>query len=54
MEELKKKRQECLVYTRVTWWMVPKSSMNPWKVAEFNDRRFYSSEHIYDIMWVTY
>ncbi|NTU69322.1 hypothetical protein HGB13_00620 [bacterium] len=38
------KRQICLVYTRVTGWMVPKSSMNPGKVAEFNDRKYYDGK----------
>ena len=44
MKELESKRTECLVFSRVTGWLVPRSSMNPGKVAEFNDRHFYSNK----------
>lgn len=43
MELKELQRQVCLVYSRVTGWFVPKSSMNLGKVAEFNDRQFYSN-----------
>jgi len=41
---MEKQRQECLIFSRVTGWFVPRSSMNPGKVAEFNDRKYYSNE----------
>lgn len=27
-------RQECEVYSRVCWWIVPRSAMNPGKQSE--------------------
>lgn len=40
MEE-KKERQECIIYSRVVWWMAPTSSFNKGKAAEYLDRKTY-------------
>lgn len=33
-----KKRQECIIYSRVCGWLAPTSRFNPGKVAERKDR----------------
>jgi len=42
--EEKIKRFPAYSMTRVTGWLVPKHAMNPGKVAEFNDRKYYSNK----------
>ena len=41
---MSKERQECQIFSRVTGWLVPRHMMNPGKVAEFNDRKWYSNK----------
>jgi len=41
---MEKKRQECLVYTRVCGWMAPTARFNKGKKAEYNDRVEYSAD----------
>lgn len=41
---MEEKRTECQIFSRVTGWLVPRHTMNPWKLAEFNDRAYYSNE----------
>jgi len=38
------KRQECQIYSRVCGWLVPRHAMNPGKIAEVNDRVWFSNE----------
>lgn len=47
-------RQECQIFSRVTWWLVPRHAMNPGKLAEFADRKYYSNGKIYDKAWIDY
>ena len=43
MEETKKERTECLVYSRVNGWYVPTVNMNKGKLAEYKDRKTYET-----------
>jgi len=36
-----KDRQECIVYSRVVWWITPIRNFNPWKKSEYEDRKTY-------------
>lgn len=38
------KRQECIIYSRVCGWLVPRHAMNPGKQAERKDMKVYSQE----------
>lgn len=38
-------RQECIVYTRVVWWITPVRNFNLWKQEEFKDRNLYSIDN---------
>jgi len=40
------KRQECLVFSRVCGWLVPRNGMNRGKIAERNQMVPYSVEKI--------
>ncbi len=35
------KRQECQIYSRVCGWLVPRHRMNPGKMAERMDMKYY-------------
>ena len=39
--EVKKKRQECVVYSRVNGWLAPTSAFNKGRIAEWRDRVFF-------------
>jgi len=39
MAPIEKKRQECIVYSRVVGWLTPVKNYNPGKVAEYGDRK---------------
>lgn len=41
LEELKLKRQECIIYSRVVGWLTPVKSYNPGKAEEFKDRKVF-------------
>ncbi|BFD25245.1 MAG: anaerobic ribonucleoside-triphosphate reductase [Candidatus Parcubacteria bacterium] len=44
MENIKTKRQECIVYSRVVGWLTPVRNFNPGKASEYIDRRYYELE----------
>ncbi len=42
--ENKEKRQECIVYSRVVWWLTPVKNFNPWKAEEYKNRVTYDKQ----------
>ncbi len=41
MSEKELKRQECIVYSRVVWWLTPVKNYNPGKASEYKDRKVF-------------
>ena len=45
LEKLKRKRQKCMVYTRVMGYHRPVESFNIGKKAEHKERKFFKDSH---------
>lgn len=41
---MEKKRQECIVYSRVCGWLAPTKNFNPWKKSEREDRKDFKTK----------
>ena len=44
-------RQKCEIYTRICWYLRPKTMANIWKRQEFIDRNLFDAEKYMKLIW---